>query len=162
MPIFKGKNVSLYGERLNVGDVAPIFKAINNDLDEVSLTDFKGKKLISVIPSIDTGVCDFQTRKFNEEMANVDNLTVITISMDLPFAQARWCGANGLANIVMLSDHRLKDFGTKYGNLINEFQLLNRSIFVLDENNVVLHVEYLEVNSDHPDYDAVRRVLKDA
>ncbi len=160
MPTFKGNEITLLGNPVKVGDKAPNFEVLNTDLSVVSLNDFKGKrKLISVIPSIDTGVCDFQTRKFNEEASKLENTVVITISCDLPFALRRWCGSAGL-DIVTLSDHKDTSFGKAYGVLIEELRLLNRSIFVIDEEDTVIYAEYLEENTNHPDYEKAVNVLK--
>lgn len=153
MPTFKGNEITLLGNKVKVGDKAPNFKVVNTDLSVVSLEDFKGKrKLISVIPSIDTGVCDFQTRKFNEEASKLENTVVITISCDLPFALRRWCGSAGL-DVVTLSDHKDTSFGKAYGVLIEELRLLNRSIFVINEEDTIVYAEYLEENGNHPDYE---------
>lgn len=158
---FKQETVTLLGEEQKAGNKAPDFTVIANDLSEKTLADYDGKvKLISVVPSVDTGVCAEQTRRFNEEAANLDNTVVLTISMDLPFAQARWCGANGIENVETLSDHRLADFGKNYGVLIEELRLLSRSIFVVDENNEITYVEYVPEVTNHPDYDAVLEHLK--
>src|SRR5690625_161224 len=153
---FKGNPVTLVGNEIKVGDQAPDFTVLSNTLETVSLGDYAGKiKLISVVPSLDTGVCSEQTKRFNEEVTNLDNVQVITVSMDLPFAQARWCGAEGVENIDVLSDHRDADFGQKYGVLIDELRLLTRSIFVIDENDQVTYVEYVSEVGNHPDYEAV-------
>jgi len=153
---FKGNPVTLVGDEIKVGDQAPDFTVLSNTLETVSLGDYAGKtKLISVVPSLDTGVCSEQTKRFNEEVTNLDNVQVITVSMDLPFAQARWCGAEGVENIDVLSDHRDADFGQKYGVLIDELRLLTRSIFVIDENDQVTYVEYVSEVGNHPDYEAV-------
>ncbi|WP_339233465.1 thiol peroxidase [Oceanobacillus sp. FSL W7-1281] len=158
---FKQEPVTLLGEEQKAGNNAPDFTVLANDLSEKTLADYEGKvKLISVVPSLDTGVCSEQTRRFNEEAASLDNVSVLTISMDLPFAQKRWCGANGIENVETLSDHRSVDFGEKYGVLIEELRLLARSIFVVDENNKITYVEYVSEVSDHPDYDAVLEHLK--
>lgn len=158
---FKQNPVTLLGEEQKVGDKAPDFSVLANDLSEKTLADYTGKvKLISVVPSLDTGVCSEQTRRFNEEAAGLDNVVVLTISMDLPFAQARWCGANGIDNVETLSDHREALFGNNYGVLIKELRLLSRSIFVLDENNKITYAEYVPEVSDHPNYEAVLEHLK--
>ena len=158
---FKQETVTLLGEEQKVGNKAPDFTVVANDLSEKTLADYSGKvKLISVVPSVDTGVCADQTRRFNEEAANLDNTVVLTISMDLPFAQGRWCGANGIKNVETLSDHRSADFGKKYGVLIEELRLLSRSIFVVDENNEITYVEYVPEVTNHPNYDAVLDHLK--
>ncbi|MRG87708.1 thiol peroxidase [Salinibacillus xinjiangensis] len=157
---FKGNPVTLLGEEVQVGNQAPDFTVLANDLSEKSLKDYQGKKLISVVPSLDTGVCDAQTRRFNEEASNLDNVTVLTVSMDLPFAQKRWCGANGIENVVTLSDHRDGSFGQAYGVLIQELRLLARAVFVVDENNKVTYVEYVSEATNHPDYDAALNAVK--
>lgn len=153
---FHHEPVTLIGTEVKVGDQAPNFTVLSNDLKEVTLDDYKGKtKLISVVPSIDTGVCSEQTKRFNEEADKIGNVQVLTISMDLPFAQQRWCGANGIKNLDTLSDHRDADFGKKYGVLIKELRLLTRAIFVVDANDQVTYVEYVSEVTNHPDYDKV-------
>lgn len=160
---FHNDPVTLLGTEVKVGDEAPNFTVLANDLKEVSLDDYKGKiKLISVVPSIDTGVCSDQTKRFNEEASKLDNVHVLTISMDLPFAQTRWCAAEGVKNLDTLSDHRDADFGEKYGVLIKELRLLARSIFVVDSNDKVTYVEYVDEVSNHPDYDAALEAVKQA
>lgn len=158
---FKQKPVTLLGTELKVGDQAPDFKALNNDLEVKTLSDYNGKiKLISVVPSIDTGVCSIQTNRFNEEAKKLENVQVITISMDLPFAQKRWREVNHVEDLNMLSDHRDADFGEKYGVLIKELRLLARSIFVVDSNDKITYVEYVSEVSDHPDYDKALEAAK--
>ncbi|GAA3724210.1 thiol peroxidase [Salinicoccus jeotgali] len=158
---FKGNPMTLRGEQVKVGDQAPDFTVLNTDLEQVSLNDFKGKKkLISVIPSIDTGVCSTQTKTFNEQATSVDNAAVITISNDLPFAQKRWTADEGLENAVTLSDHRDLSFGENYGVVMEELRLLARSVFVLDENDKIQYVEYVPEGTDHPDYDKAIEALK--
>lgn len=160
---FQDNPVTLLGSELKVGDEAPDFSVLSNDLQEKSLHDYKGKiKLISVVPSVDTGVCAKQTKRFNEEADKLDNVHVLTISMDLPFAQSRWCSAEGVKNIDLLSDHRDADFGEKYGVLIQELRLLARSIFVVDSNEKVTYVEYVSEVTNHPDYDAALEAAKKA
>lgn len=160
---FKQEPVTLVGTQIKVGDKAPDFKVLTNNLEEVTLGDYEEKvKLISVVPSVDTGVCSDQTRRFNEEADKLDNVVVLTISMDLPFAQGRWCAANGIKKVETLSDHRDADFGEKYGVLIKELRLLARSLFVVDSNNVVQHVEYVQEVSTHPDYDSALKAAQEA
>lgn len=160
---FKGEPVTILGTELKVGDTAPNFTVLSNDLKEVSLDDYKGKvKLISVVPSIDTGVCEQQTKRFNEEADQIDNVQILTISMDLPFAQGRWCAASGVEKVTTLSDHRDADFGNKYGALIKELRLLTRAIFVVDSNDKVTYVEYVNEVSDHPNYDEALSAAKAA
>ncbi len=159
---FHHEPITLVGEPIKVGDKAPNFTVLTNDLKEVTLDDYKGKiKLISVVPSVDTGVCSTQTKRFNEEADQLDNVQVLTISMDLPFAQQRWCAANGVKNLVTLSDHRDADFGQNYGVLIKELRLLTRAIFVVDENDQVTYVEYVGEVSEHPNYDQVLKHIKE-
>ncbi|REK57248.1 MAG: thiol peroxidase [Thermobacillus sp.] len=163
--LFKGNPITLIGPELKPGDKAPDFKLSKSLLETVSLADFAGKiKLISVVPSIDTGVCDAQTRRFNEEAAKLgDNVVVLTVSVDLPFAQARWCGAAGVDRVVMLSDYKDRNFGQAYGVFIKELALDYRAIFVIDANDTIRYVEYLREMTEHPDYDkalaAVRELL---
>ncbi|WP_407544047.1 thiol peroxidase [Priestia sp. HNGD-A6] len=160
---FKGNDVTLLGNQVKVGDKAPNFTVLANDLSEVTLDSTKGSvRLISVVPSIDTGVCDAQTRRFNEEAAKLDNVKVLTVSVDLPFAQKRWCGANGIDNVQTLSDHRDLSFGEAYGVAIQELRLLARSIFVVDSNNNVTYVEYLPEVTEHPNYEAAIEAAKAA
>ena len=158
---FKGNPMTLRGEELKVGDQAPDFTALNTSLEQVSLSDFEGKrKLISVIPSIDTGVCSTQTKTFNERAAGVENVEVLTISNDLPFGQKRWTADEGLENAVTLSDHRDLSFGENYGVVMEELRLLARSVFILDEDNKVVYVEYVPEGTDHPDYDKAIEALE--
>ena len=157
-----GNVITLIGPELREGDVAPDFTVLDNNLLPKSLEDYQGKiKLISVVPSLDTGVCDAQTRKFNELASDLSpEIEVLTISMDLPFAQKRWCGAAGIDRVETLSDHRFASFGENYGVLINELRLLNRSIFLIDKSDMVRYVEIVEENHNHPDYDAALDALK--
>ncbi|MCP3741151.1 thiol peroxidase [Rossellomorea sp. BNER] len=160
---FKGNAVTLLGSEVKVGDTAPNFTVLANDLSEVTLDDSKGSvRLISVVPSIDTGVCDAQTRKFNEAAAELDNVKVLTVSVDLPFAQKRWCGANGIENVQTLSDHRDLSFGEAYGVHIQELRLLARAVFVVDSNDKVTYVEYVSEATDHPNYDGAIDAAKNA
>jgi len=152
---FKGNPLTLIGPELKAGDQAPDFSLNKTLVESVSLSDYAGKvKLISVVPSIDTGVCDAQTRRFNEAAASLgDNVVVLTVSADLPFAQARWCGAAGVDKVVMLSDYKNNNFGEAYGVLIKEFALDMRSIFVIDGDNTIRYVEYLPEMTEHPNYE---------
>ena len=162
---FKNNPVTLLGKEVAVGDTAPDFTVLANDLSPVTLADSKGKvRLISVVPSIDTGVCSVQTRKFNEEASALGNdVEILTISVDLPFAQARWCAAEGIKNVQTLSDHRDLSFGEAYGVAIKELRLLARSIFVIDKDDKVAYVEYVSENTNHPNYEnaivAVKQLL---
>jgi thiol peroxidase len=161
--LFKGNPITLVGPELKSGDKAPDFTLSKSLLETVSLRDFAGKiKLISVVPSIDTGVCDAQTRRFNEEASKFgDKVVVLTVSVDLPFAQARWCGAAGVDRVVMLSDYKDNNFGKAYGVLIKEFALDYRSIFVIDENDTIRYVEYVREMTEHPDYEAALAAVRE-
>ncbi|WP_042203389.1 thiol peroxidase [Paenibacillus camerounensis] len=160
---FKGNPITLVGPELKAGDSAPDFTVSKNLLENASLSDYAGKiKLISVVPSLDTGVCDAQTRRFNSEAAELgDDVVILTISTDLPFAQARWCGAAGIDRVITLSDHKEAAFGQAYGVLIKEFRLDMRSIFVIDKNNKLTYTEYLGEMSEHPNYDAAIAAVKE-
>lgn len=159
---FKEQPMTLLGNEVKAGDKAPDFTALGNDLSEKHLDDFKGVRIISVVPSLDTGVCDAQTRKFNEEASKLEGVTVITISNDLPFAQKRWCGAAGLDDAVTLSDHRDLSFGKAYGTAIEELRLQARAVFVVDSSNTVTYVEYVSEATNHPDYDAALEAAREA
>ena len=157
-----GKPLTLIGPEIKVGDKAPDFRLLTNDLKTVSLSNYEDKiKLISVIPSLDTSVCNAQTRRLNEEMNNLSkDVVVLTVSVDLPFAQNRWCGAANVNNIVTLSDHKDTNFGVSYGVLIKDDRILTRTVFVLDKENVVRHVAYVSENINHPDYEALLDAVK--
>jgi thiol peroxidase len=153
---FGGNTVTLYGKQIKVGENAPDFNSIDGSLKTVKLSDSKGKiKLISIFPSIDTSVCSMQNRRFNEEAAKFgDNVSFIAISADLPFALKRFCGAEGIDNLITLSDHKEMDFGQKYGFLINELRLLARGVVIIDQHNVVQYVEILPEIGNEPNYNA--------
>ncbi|MBS4191624.1 thiol peroxidase [Bacillus sp. FJAT-49705] len=160
---FKGNSVTLLGNEVKVGDKAPDFKVLANDLSAVTLADSKGHvRLISVVPSIDTGVCDAQTRRFNEEASKLDNVKILTVSVDLPFAQKRWCAAAGIENVQTVSDHRELSFGEAYGVAIQEMRLLARAVFVVDSNDTVTYAEYVSEATDHPNYEAAVEAAKQA
>ena len=158
----KGNPLSLSGKTLKVGDKAPDFKVIANDLSEVTLSSFKGKVcLIATVPSLDTSVCDLETRKFNEKATQLDdNTVVLTISMDLPFAQSRWCGAAGVKNVKTLSDYRFADFGNKYGVLITDLRLLARTVFIVDAKGIIRYIQIVDELTSEPDYNAALNALK--
>ncbi len=159
---FKHNPVTLLGNEVKVGDKAPDFTVLANDLSPVSLKDSEGKiRLFSVVPSLDTGVCDAQTRRFNEAAAELgDNVVIYTVSMDLPFAQKRWCGAAGIDAVQTVSDHREGSFGQAYGVLIESLRLLTRAVFVVDTEGTVTYVEYVPEATDHPNYDAAIEAVK--
>ncbi|MDN4527526.1 thiol peroxidase [Fictibacillus fluitans] len=160
---FKEKPVTLAGKQVQVGDQAPDFTVLANDLSEVTLADSKGSvRLISVVPSVDTGVCDAQTRRFNEEASKLDNVKILTVSVDLPFAQKRWCAAAGVENVQTVSDHRDLSFGKAYGVAIEELRLLARAVFVVDSSDKVTYVEYVDEVTNHPNYEAAIEAAKAA
>lgn len=158
----KGNPLSLSGNSVKVGDKAPDFKVVANDLSEVNLSSFSGKVcLIATVPSLDTSVCDIETRKFNEEATKLgDNTVVLTISMDLPFAQSRWCGAAGVKNVQTLSDYRYADFGNKYGVLITDLRLLARTVFIVDAKGIIRYIQIVDELTSEPDYEAAIEALK--
>lgn len=160
---FKGNPMTLIGQEVKVGDQAPDFKVLANDLSPVTLANSKGTvRLISVVPSLDTGLCDQQTRHFNEAAAKLDGVTMLTISVDLPFAQKRWCGAAGIDKVQTLSDHRDLSFGEAYGVVMKELRLLARSVFVIDKNDKVVYVEYVPEATTLPNFDAALEAAKAA
>lgn len=152
---FKGTPLTLVGTELKSGDQAPDFTLLDNELNEVRLKDFRGKiKVISVTPSLDTPVCDMQARRFNEEAARLpEDVVVLNVSMDLPFAISRFCATAGIDKVKTLSDHRDASFGTAYGVLIKELRLLTRSIVIIDKEDVIKYLEIVPEVTDQPDYD---------
>jgi thioredoxin-dependent peroxiredoxin len=160
---FKEKPVTLLGSQVKVGDTAPDFKVLANDMSEVTLADTKGSvRLVTAVPSIDTGVCDAEVRRFNEEASKLGDVKVLTISVDLPFAQKRWCAGAGIENVQTLSDHRELSFGKAYGVAIEELRLLARSVFVIDRSDKITYVEYVDEVTSHPNYEAAIEAAKAA
>jgi thiol peroxidase len=159
----KGNPITLTGTELQVGDQAPDFVAIDNDLNPVSFDSFRGKVcIISSVPSLDTPVCDMETRRFNDEAGRLgDDVEILTISMDLPFAQKRWCGAAGVEAVQTLSDHRDAAFGQAYGVLIKGLRLLARAVFVVDKEGTIRYIELVKEIASEPDYDAVLTAVKE-
>jgi len=159
----KGKPVILVGQAVKVGQKAPDFEVTANDLSPVKLSSFAGKVcIIASVPSLDTAVCDLETRKFNEKASQLgSDVVVLTISMDLPFAQKRWCGAAGIKNVQTLSDHRDVSFGRAYGVLIKDLRLLARAVFVVDKKGVVRYLQIVPEIATEPDYDAVLKAVKE-
>lgn len=160
----KGTSLTLTGNPVGVGDKAPEFQATDNDLKPVSFSSFRGKVcILASVPSLDTPVCDMETRRFNEEAGNLaGDVVVITISMDLPFAQKRWCGAAGVDRVTTLSDHKDASFGRAYGVLIGELRLLARAVFVVDREGFVKHAQVVSELTDEPDYSAVLEAVKNS
>ena len=160
---FKKNPVTLPNKEVTVGDQAPGFTVLANDLSPVTLQDTAGKiRLVSVVPSLDTGVCSDQTKRFSDEAASLgDNVVVLAISADLPFAQKRWTEINKVDAITTLSDHRDLSFGEAYGVTMQELRLLARSIFIIDENDKIAYVEYVPEGTDHPDYEKALNAVKE-
>ena len=152
-----GNPLTLVGKELSIGDPAPDLELLGNDLKPVKLSSFQGKVcVITSVPSLDTPTCDMETRRFNEAAGKLgDDVVILTVSMDLPFAQKRWCGAAGVESVITLSDHRDAAFGSAFGVLIKELRLLGRSIFVLDRNGTIQYIQNVKELSEEPDYDAV-------
>ena len=157
-----GNPLTLFGPELKVGDKAPGFTALDNALNPVTLSSFRGKVVVlASVPSLDTPTCDLETRRFNQEAAKLGKgVAVLTISMDLPFAQKRWCGAADVENVQTLSDHRDAAFGTAYGVLIKELRLLARAVFVVDKAGVIQHVQLVKEVANEPDYAPVLAAVK--
>jgi len=159
----KGNPLTLIGNEIKVNDKAVDFSVVNNSFQEVKLSDFDGKvKILSLFPSIDTGVCSKQTHTFNKEASDLsDDIEILAISNDLPFALGRFCGAEGINNITTLSDHKNLDFSSKYGFLIEELRLIARGVIVIDKENIVRHVEYVPEITEEPDYETAIKVAKE-
>lgn len=159
---FKGNPVTLLGPELKVGDRAPDFTVADNGLAPVNLSSFEGKiKVLSAVPSLDTPVCDRETRRFNEEAAGLpENVVVLTISLDLPFAQKRWCGAAGIDRVTTLSDYQDRSFALSYGVLIKELKLLSRTVFIVDAANVIRYIQHVPEVTEEPDYAAVTAAVR--
>ena len=159
---FKGSPVTLVGPEIKVGDKAPSFKLVGNDLADVDSASFEGEVLVlSVVLSLDTPVCNTQIRVFNEKAAGLSgNVRILAVSLDLPFAQARFCGAEGIERVITASDYKYRTFGEAYGVFIREFGLLARAVFVIDSDGRVVHVQYVPEATDEPDYDAVLDAVK--
>ena len=154
---FQGNPLTLLGNAVEVGQKAPDFEVLANDLSPVKLSDFSGKTVvISAVPSLDTPVCDTQTRTFNEKATSLgDDVVVLTISVDLPFAQARWCGAAGVDRVQTVSDHKDLSFGSAYGLTIKELRLLARAVLVVDKASTVQYIQVVNEVTNEPDYQAV-------
>jgi thiol peroxidase len=158
-----GTPVTLVGKEVRVGEAAPDFVALDNDLSPVEFSSFRGKVcIIASVASLDTSVCDIETRRFNEEAGRLGpDVVILTMSMDLPFAQKRWCGAAGVDKVITLSDHRDASFGTSYGVLIKELRLLARAVFVVDRDGVIRYIQIVEEVGNEPEYDAVLSVVSE-
>jgi thiol peroxidase len=156
-----GNPFTLVGPELKAGDTAPDFSVVDGSLKPVHLADTGSKtRIFSVVPSLDTPVCDAQTKRFNEEALKLDNVDIYTVSMDLPFAQKRFCNSFALDNVKMLSDHKEASFGENWGTLIKELRILSRAIFVVGPDNKVKYVEYVPEVGDYPNYEAALEAVK--
>ena len=162
MVTFKGNPLTLTGTEVKVRDTAPDFTVVNNELAPVKLSDYAGKVVIlSVAPSLDTPVCDLQAKRFNKMVSEVsDDVVILNISVDLPFALARWCGATGSEQVLTLSDYQERDFGNKYGVLIKELKLLARSVWLVDKDGKIVYNEIVPETIEEPNYDAVLEEVK--
>ena len=158
-----GSPITLIGPQIQVGEQAPDFTAQDTELNDVTLGEFSGKiKLIASVPSLDTPVCDIEIHRFNQKATQLSgDIVVLFISMDLPFAQKRFCSAAEIKNVKSLSDHRTADFGMKYGVLIKDMRLLSRAIFVIDKDDIVRYVEYVKENGSQPDYDSALKAVEE-
>lgn len=156
----KGNPVTLLGSQLKIGDIAPDFTVLTPNMTPLKLSDLKGIKVINSVPSIDTPVCDMQIRHFNKEATSLGEVTILSISVDLPFSLSRYCAANGIDSVKTTSDHRELDFGLKYGYVIDGLRLLSRGIVVIDSLNRITHIEYVKEVSDQPDYDAALKAIR--
>jgi len=159
----RGNPLTLQGKELHSGEPAPDFEVLDNNLQPVKLSNYRGKVcVISSVPSLDTPTCDMETRRFNDEAGKLSSdVVILTISMDLPFAQKRWCGAAGVERVITLSDHRQAEFGAAYGMLIKELRLLARAVFVVDQSGIIRHIQLVKEIAEEPDYDAVIQAVKE-
>lgn len=162
MITMKGNPLTLVGKEVKVGDMAPDFEVVANDMSVVKFSSYRGKIcIICSVPSLDTSVCDIETRRFNEEAGKLgSDVAVLTISMDLPFAQKRWCGAAGVKNVQTLSDYREASFGEAYGVLIKELRLLARAVFVVDKKGAIRYIQLVKEVASEPDYEAALNAVK--
>jgi len=157
-----GNPLTLLGIELKTGDKAPDVTLLDNDLSPVAISSYKGKVcVVSSVPSLDTPVCDIETRRFNQEAEGLgEDVVILTVSMDLPFAQKRWCGAAGVDRVITLSDHRDASFGSAYGMLIKELRLLARGIFIIDREGIISYIQIVKEVSEEPDYAEVMKEIK--
>jgi thioredoxin-dependent peroxiredoxin len=156
----KGNPFKLMGPELKTGDKAPDFELTDNGLKPLKLSDTKGVRIFSVVPSLDTPVCDMQTRRFNEEASKLDGVMILTVSCDLPFAQKRWCGAAGVDKVTTASDYKNGNFGEAWGTMIQDLRIESRAVFVVDGGNTVTYAQYVPEIGEHPDYEAALSAAK--
>jgi len=162
MITMKGNPLTLMGDEVKVGEMAPDFVVLDNNLSPVKFSSFRGKTcILSSVPSLDTPVCDMETKKFNEEAGRLGpDVAILTVSMDLPFAQKRWCAAAGVDKVQTLSDHRDASFGTSYGVLIKELRLLARAVFLVDRKGILQYIQLVKEVTKEPDYEAALNTLR--
>ena len=158
---FKGSPLAVLGNEIKAGSKAPAFKLTANDMSDITEATYAGKKIVLLsFPSLDTPVCSLETKKFNQEAAKFDDqIKVIAVSRDLPFAQKRWCGTEGVENILTTSDYKYRTFGESFGVLIQDWQLLSRAVFIINADGVVKYVEYVDEISSEPDYEKVLKAI---
>ncbi|MDE0125470.1 MAG: thiol peroxidase [Bryobacterales bacterium] len=157
-----GNSLNLLGDELSPGDAAPDFSLTDNGLETVTLADTSGVRVINVVPSLDTPVCDQQIRRFNEEASGLDGVSIYCVSCDLPFAQGRWCGAAEVKNVTTLSDYKDGNFGSAWGTMIDDLKIQSRAVFVVSAHNTIVHAEYVPEVTEHPNYDAALSAAKGA
>lgn len=157
---FQGSPITLEGTRVKVGDKAPNFKAVGTDLNEFNFNETKGKRIILSVPSVDTPVCDIELNRFNKEASSLKDVNLYAVSLDLPFAQGRWCGATNVDNLKVVSDYKFHDFAKAYGLYIKELGLLSRAVFVIDENDTVIYADYLQEITNEPNYEEILNIVK--
>lgn len=157
---FQGNPVTLKGNLLKEGDTFKAFTLTDNEMNLVHSKDLKGLRVFVAVPSLDTGVCDMEVKRFNEKASQLGDVSILCVSLDLPFAQARWCGAAGVNAVKTLSDYRDRSFGLSTGTLIEEMQLLTRAVFIVDKDDKVVYAEYVPEITDHPNYDRIFEKLK--
>ncbi len=158
---FNGSPITLKGNQLKIGDKMPDFIVCDNDLNMVKGNELSGVRIFLTVPSLDTGVCDMEVRNFNSKASELDGVSIYAVSLDLPFAQARWCGANGIKAVKTLSDYKDRNFGMATGTFIEELALLTRAVFIVNNANEIVYVEYVPEVTNHPDYDKAYNVLED-
>ena len=157
---FQGSPITLEGTRVKVGDKAPNFKAVGTDLNEFNFNETKGKRIILSVPSVDTPVCDIELNRFNKEASSLKDVNLYAVSLDLPFAQGRWCGATNVDNLKVVSDYKFHDFAKAYGLYIKELGLLSRAVFVIDENDTIIYADYLQEITNEPNYEEILNIVK--
>ena len=157
---FKGNPVTLVGNKLKVGDTLNAFTTVKNDLSPLALGDTNGVRIFLSVPSLDTAVCEQEVNTFNKRASEISGVTIYTVSMDLPFAQARWCGTNGVNNVITISDYKDKEFAKATGTCIKEIGLLTRAVFVVNNNNELVYVQYVSEITDLPNFDEILNAAK--